>query len=391
MNRTPNPKGYKVKQKKKDYENEVGTYYRIKKSNPEKKSLFDKIRSSFGTSSTFSTSVIARQNSKKAELMEMKTLDEEDGDVAEQEKLGKMSKANSLTKDASMVLRVVDWKTAKANGLLSARGLNVTEIELHQKLKHENIIQCIEDTSTKNKFSMVLEKFPKETLRQMSRRLIIYSLPYVTIFKKIMEAVRYLHDMNICHRDLTLDNIYVEVNEEEVGTLNEEESAEGLVVKIANFRFASEFKKGKRDLEGLFGTKSYWSPELFYLQDQIERQNLDSFERQGSGANSSKEGMGLKRYGPEIDIWSFGVCMFKTLSGDYPFVGKQTEAESLSETVKNGRYKMTQSYWKRVKGGKELIRGCFKRDPDRRLTAAEALELEFFKGKVKKVEAEDDV
>ena len=106
-----------------------------------------------------------------------------------------------------------------------------------------------------------------------------YSLPEYEkkqIAVKIAEAVSYLHQNGISHRDIKTDNVIIGKNGE---------------VKVIDFGFATTLNKG----ESHCGTPNYMAPELF------EKKNV---------------------YNPaKVDAWALGVLLFYLYEGTYPFKG----------------------------------------------------------------------
>jgi len=69
------------------------------------------------------------------------------------------------------------------------------------------------------------------------------------IIKQVIDAVHYLHSMDICHRDLKLENIMFE----KVG---------GYDIKLIDFGFATKFSKNEDTLVVILGSPLYMAPEL---------------------------------------------------------------------------------------------------------------------------------
>ena len=69
------------------------------------------------------------------------------------------------------------------------------------------------------------------------------------IIKQVIDAIHYLHSMDICHRDLKLENIMFD----KVG---------GYDIKLIDFGFATKFSKDEDTLVVILGSPLYMAPEL---------------------------------------------------------------------------------------------------------------------------------
>ena len=69
------------------------------------------------------------------------------------------------------------------------------------------------------------------------------------IIKQVIDAIHYLHSMDICHRDLKLENIMFD----KVG---------GYDIKLIDFGFATKFSKNEDTLVVILGSPLYMAPEL---------------------------------------------------------------------------------------------------------------------------------
>ena len=97
--------------------------------------------------------------------------------------------------------------------------------------------------------------------------------------KQLLKGVKYLHSLGIMHRDLKLENVMVQVNEEGKTCL-----------KIADFGLSTILECGKRINEQV-GTPYYNSPELLRNEP----------------------------YTFEVDVWSLGIICFILQTGMMPF------------------------------------------------------------------------
>ena len=77
-------------------------------------------------------------------------------------------------------------------------------------------------------------------------------------------------------------------------------------------------------------------------------------------------------YGVKCDMWSLGVILYILLGGYRPFRGSGDE---VMRQIRYGEYKFHQRYWKGISAeAKDLIRRMMTVDPEKRITASEALE-----------------
>lgn len=155
------------------------------------------------------------------------------------------------------------------------------------------------------------------------------------IFKKICEALKRIHDLNIAHMDLKLENImyYPETGE----------------VTIIDFGFSTEEKKSIN----CCGTPDYISPEV---------------------ANNGPRGLFKSEYDGKIaDMWSLGVILYIMLCGDYPYNGNRVS--SLFDNIIYGRYATPSDTLSQT--AIDLIAGLLNHKTKERLTVDEVLEHPF--------------
>ena len=115
----------------------------------------------------------------------------------------------------------------------------------------------------------------------------------IKIFSQIVDGVAYLHKSHITHRDIKMDNILIDSDNN---------------IKIIDFGF-SIHAPPETKLKIFCGTPRYMSPEII----------------------SKKE-----YYGPPSDIWSLGVLLYAMLCGYFPFKG--ISEMDLYEKIKKGTF-----------------------------------------------------
>lgn len=97
------------------------------------------------------------------------------------------------------------------------------------------------------------------------------------IFTQLVGAVSYVHSKSCVHRDLKLENILLDKNEN---------------VKLCDFGFTREYEGKSSYLQTWCGTVCYSAPEML---------------------------KGEKYAGEKVDVWSLGVILYALLCGELPF------------------------------------------------------------------------
>ncbi|KAI8142826.1 kinase-like domain-containing protein [Fennellomyces sp. T-0311] len=160
------------------------------------------------------------------------------------------------------------------------------------------------------------------------------------VFDQIFHAVDYIHDQEIAHRDLKLENIIIM-------------DKKTLQVKIADFGLAT-FYRG-RPFETMCGTQSYAAPELV-LENKCY-------------------------YDKSVDIWSLGVMLFLTLVKAPPFYDASAPAtadqkKDMLQRIKNCQYSFNDpERWTKIsQEAKDLISNMLVVDVSKRYTIKQVLE-----------------
>lgn len=163
------------------------------------------------------------------------------------------------------------------------------------------------------------------------------------IFQQLADAVRYMHENEITHRDLKLDNILLGPPTEEFPHF----------IKLADFGLS--YTRGSTGSDYMMtqavGTPIYMAPEVITNYG----------------------------YSQQCDIWSIGIVLHLLLSGKVPFFAN-TE-EELHELIKKGELNFATKRWASISpAAKQLLEGMLKVDPAHRLTSKEVLCQPWMKG-----------
>ena len=124
-----------------------------------------------------------------------------------------------------------------------------------------------------------------------------------TCIYQVSSGLKYLHEKNIIHRDIKLQNILIK------------NSYSGIEFKISDFGFAcydlSDSSFDYDDKSILFkkyfklcGTPYYMAPEIIL--------NMNTYKK--SGVLDT-----VYCYTKNVDIWSFGICIYELVFGGFPF------------------------------------------------------------------------
>jgi len=171
------------------------------------------------------------------------------------------------------------------------------EIEILRKTNHPNIIQLYEIIQSENNFYLIFElcnggnlltclnKYKKKYNKPFDQEITQY------IMKQIVSGVQYLHNNNIIHKDLKLENILINFeNEEDKNNFNLLKGK----IKIIDFCFAKN-NLSKTVLE---------TSKNMNLKIENKEKNNHTFD-----------------YDFKVDIWSLGIICYQMLIGKHPFDG----------------------------------------------------------------------
>jgi len=160
------------------------------------------------------------------------------------------------------------------------------EIKIIQSLDHKNITKCVDWFEDDDEIFVVMEfvKYSKLGLNSEwdEHEKISDEQRARQLFWQLLQGLEYLHNVaHIVHRDLNLDNVCIDEHDQ---------------VKIIDFGCSDYFTPNEAKHNLFCGHSLYSPPEMLLQQFYV---------------------------GPEVDIWSFGVLLFKVLTGYLPFTSPQ--------------------------------------------------------------------
>ncbi|XP_005387050.1 PREDICTED: sperm motility kinase 2B-like [Chinchilla lanigera] len=160
-----------------------------------------------------------------------------------------------------------------------------SEVKILKDLQHPNIVQLLEVLETERELLLVLEYVRGRDLwRYIAKtgRGRLLEEEARALFRELVEAVQYCHDLGIVHGDLKPGNILMDT--------------EGHP-KLSDFGLGFRFQPSQK-VTAPGGTLYYCAPEVFLKK---------------------------KHQGPPVDAWSLGITLYEMVAGYRPFLGKKQQ------------------------------------------------------------------
>lgn len=172
-----------------------------------------------------------------------------------------------------------------------------------------------------------------ELLKKISSKAYFSESEARKYFKAIADGIHHLHKNGIAHRDIKPSNIMLLDNSDDV------------TVKIVDYDLAKEDYSPQWVGQLPCGTTDYMAPEIVNEQ----------------------------KYTQAIDLWSLGCVLYIMLCGDVPFAG--SDMQETRDKIAEGKVEFASGVWDKVSDrAKKLVRGLLEKDPEKRLTAEQALQ-----------------
>ena len=229
------------------------------------------------------------------------------------------------------------------------------ETNLMKKLNHPNITKILELFEEKEYILIIMEYINGGNLFSfLKKHRKVSEKNAKLLFKQIILGIKYMHDQNIVHRDIKLENILIDLNNN---------------IKICDFGIGRVLSSPDQSLFDQCGTPMYIAPEILLC---------------------SKE-KGYKGF--PVDIWSSGIVLYILLSGTLPFSFKNSSSSlnssnesQIDEDNNNSedlQYSIINKEPKEIENiseeGKDLLNKLLEKNPEKRITIEEILQHPWMK------------
>lgn len=226
----------------------------------------------------------------------------------------------------NVCLKIVQRKEINSDRL---REKLSSEICIQKSLNHKNIVKLFHTFSNSIYIIMIMELCDStlsDILKQNKKFRESHTKKFVI---QLLNAIEYLHSVNVVHRDIKLSNILLS----------------DYSIKLADFGLCALIQKNKRTT--VCGTPNYIAPEI----------------------------IAKTAYSFECDIWSIGVLIYTMLVGTPPFHKKT--AKEIYFSIKKNEWKIPESCVISNEA-KDLLDKLLVREPSGRLSISEIFNHPFF-------------
>ena len=194
------------------------------------------------------------------------------------------------------------------------------EITILKLLNHKNIIKLYELFETESNIYIVTELYTgKELFHYIYKKKTLNEYEALTIFHQVIDAMVYLHEMNIVHRDIKPENILFDSHGN---------------VKLIDFGYSCYYSNSEKTLNEDLGTPSYACPEMH---------------------------KGVWYHPEQADVWSCGILLYVMTCGYLPF--SEEDEEDNGRLIENGEYEIPDTLSLQLQ---DLLRHMLDPDPSTR-------------------------
>ncbi|KAL9605055.1 MAG: hypothetical protein Q9179_001651 [Wetmoreana sp. 5 TL-2023] len=199
------------------------------------------------------------------------------------------------------------------------------ELKIMQRLKHPNIVQYIDHHEFSTYLYIIMELVPHGDLQSClgggRPRLEEYHCQAVA--SQMCQALKYLHDCKITHRDVKPDNILIY-------------STDPYIFKLSDFGLSKVITQDETFLKTFCGTLLYCAPEVYPGYDRLVHRTPRKRRRAQDGSIIHGETKAKQPYTSAVDTWGLAAVLYHLLCGSPPFTGTMVNrGEQMLDTIVN--------------------------------------------------------
>lgn len=213
------------------------------------------------------------------------------------------------------------------------------EMYISKLLKHENIVKTYQHFKSKTFAVIIMQLYVNGTIREdLDKRMKPYnSNEAIELFYGLINGLSYMHQMNIAHRDLKLDNFFLNKTRKPF---------------IGDFGFATlALRQSTLIIDSIMratrcGSEWYMAPEVAAItqnnDDQVESPKAtntdDILFTPTKIPSASKIKLKYRYNAKQADIYSMGVCFYEMLQRSFPFLtGKQKNKTRMTKNASKSK------------------------------------------------------
>ena len=188
------------------------------------------------------------------------------------------------------------------NGRLDQRLDN--EMRIMRETRHENIVQYMGYHDHAEHLYIIMEYVPCGDLQgYLLKNKILPEADAKLMSRQCLDALHYLHDKRITHRDIKPDNILIA-------------QYDPFLIKLSDFGLSKHVSTEQTFLKTFCGTLLYCAPEVFpHYEEHLARKGVK--RRRSGNAFAPK----FHSYSQSVDIWSYAAVLWLSLCQSPPFEG----------------------------------------------------------------------
>ena len=212
-----------------------------------------------------------------------------------------------------------------------------------KNLNHPNITKILEHFESEKYYLIIMEYINGGNLFSfVKKRRKLSEKTAKFLFRQIIQGIKYIHSKNIVHRDIKLENILIDVNNN---------------IKICDFGIGKILDNKNKKLHDQCGTPMYMAPEILL---STKEKGYDAFP---------------------VDLWSAGIALYIMLSGTLPFSIHDEDISSINNNNEKKnfalQYAIINHEPKKIENisseAKNLLFGLLNKNPKKRLNCDEVL------------------